>query len=188
MTQVRPIRLLWNWELDYPRAPVDDFKKCNKCSIANFQNEIGFRTLLAQGLLGVPGNKGKSVTVTLMQCDRETVESHSGAHQASLCPGWEPDPPPPTPTPSSLSFSLGVGWREGCVWHVEGQGYNKDAILVVRIAKGSRRGLGDPVGLPLPWELVGSLPCVCRAWRHSLTTQCPTTQGPAFETPGRGPA
>lgn len=43
------------------------------------------------------------------------------------------------------------------MWHVEGQELNDEATLVVRVARGAQKGVGDLVGLPLTWELVGAL-------------------------------
>lgn len=46
------------------------------------------------------------------------------------------------------------------MWHVEDQGHNDKAALVVRVARGARRGVGDLVGLPLTGELVALSICV----------------------------
>lgn len=58
------------------------------------------------------------------------------------------------------------------MWHVKGQGRSDKATLVVRMARD-----GDPVGLPLAWEVVSSSLSVCRARSYSLTMQCPPTWG-----------
>lgn len=43
------------------------------------------------------------------------------------------------------------------MWPVEGQELNDEASLVQRVARDVQQGVGDLVGLPLTWQLVGTL-------------------------------